>query len=39
MEFLWLGLQQLADPIVFLTMCIGAILGVVVGAIPGRGRR
>lgn len=37
MEFLWIGLQQLADPYVFLTMCIGAILGVVVGAIPGAG--
>lgn len=37
MDFLWLGLQQLADPAVFLTMCIGAILGVVVGAIPGAG--
>lgn len=37
MDFLWLGLQQLADPVVFLTMCIGAILGVVVGAIPGAG--
>jgi putative tricarboxylic transport membrane protein len=37
MEFLWLGLQQLADPSVFLTMCVGAILGVVVGAIPGAG--
>ena len=37
MEFLWLGLQQLADPWVFLTMCSGAILGVIVGAIPGAG--
>ncbi|MFM7333472.1 MAG: tripartite tricarboxylate transporter permease [Tabrizicola sp.] len=37
MEFLWIGLQQLADPWVFLTMCIGAILGVIVGAIPGAG--
>ncbi len=37
MEFIFLGLQQLADPAVFLTMCIGAILGVVVGAIPGAG--
>ena len=37
MDFLLLGLQQLADPAVFLTMCIGAILGVVVGAIPGAG--
>lgn len=37
MEFLWIGLQQLGDPAVFLTMCIGAILGVVVGAIPGAG--
>lgn len=37
MDFLWLGLQQLADPSVFLTMCIGAILGVIVGAIPGAG--
>ncbi|MBK8440816.1 MAG: tripartite tricarboxylate transporter permease [Rhodobacter sp.] len=37
MEFLWLGLQQLSDPWVFLTMCSGAILGVIVGAIPGAG--
>ncbi|MGQ0563829.1 MAG: tripartite tricarboxylate transporter permease [Gemmobacter sp.] len=37
MEFLLIGLQQLADPWVFLTMCVGAILGVVVGAIPGAG--
>ena len=37
MDFLLIGLQQLADPYVFLTMCIGAILGVVVGAIPGAG--
>jgi len=37
MDFLLLGLQQLADPTVFLTMCIGAILGVIVGAIPGAG--
>jgi putative tricarboxylic transport membrane protein len=37
MEFLYIGLQQLADPVVFMTMCIGAILGVVVGAIPGAG--
>jgi putative tricarboxylic transport membrane protein len=37
MDFILLGLQQLADPTVFLTMCIGAILGVVVGAIPGAG--
>jgi putative tricarboxylic transport membrane protein len=37
MEFLYIGLQQLADPAVFMTMCIGAILGVVVGAIPGAG--
>ncbi len=37
MDFWLLGLQQLADPWVFLTMCIGAILGVIVGAIPGAG--
>jgi putative tricarboxylic transport membrane protein len=37
MEFLLTGLAQLGDPAVFLTMCIGAILGVVVGAIPGAG--
>jgi putative tricarboxylic transport membrane protein len=37
MEFLLNGLMQLGDPVVFMTMCIGAILGVVVGAIPGAG--
>ncbi len=37
MEFLLTGLAQLGDPAVFMTMCIGAILGVVVGAIPGAG--
>jgi putative tricarboxylic transport membrane protein len=37
MEFLWIGLQQLADPWVFSTMVLGAILGVIVGAIPGAG--
>jgi putative tricarboxylic transport membrane protein len=37
MEFILLGLQQLADPSVFLTMVLGAILGVIVGAIPGAG--
>jgi putative tricarboxylic transport membrane protein len=37
MDFILLGLQQLTDPAVFLTMCIGAILGVIVGAIPGAG--
>ena len=37
MDFILLGLQQLADPAVFATMCIGAILGVIVGAIPGAG--
>lgn len=37
MEFLYLGLQQLADPVVFMVTCIGAILGVIVGAIPGAG--
>ena len=37
MDFILLGLQQLADPLVFATMCIGAILGVVGGAIPGAG--
>lgn len=37
MDFLLAGLQQLADPGVFLTMCLGAILGVIVGAIPGAG--
>jgi putative tricarboxylic transport membrane protein len=37
MDFLILGLQQLADPVVFMTMCIGAVLGVIVGAIPGAG--
>jgi putative tricarboxylic transport membrane protein len=36
-DFLLTGLMQLTDPVVFLTMCIGAILGVVVGAIPGAG--
>jgi putative tricarboxylic transport membrane protein len=36
-DFILLGLQQLADPSVFFTMCVGAILGVVVGAIPGAG--
>jgi putative tricarboxylic transport membrane protein len=37
MDFWLIGLQQLADPWVFLTMCFGAILGVIVGAIPGAG--
>lgn len=37
MDFILLGLQQLADPYVVLTMCVGAILGVIVGAIPGAG--
>jgi putative tricarboxylic transport membrane protein len=37
MEFLLTGLAQLGDPAVFMTMVIGAILGVVVGAIPGAG--
>lgn len=37
MDFLLTGLMQLTDPAVFLTMVIGAILGVVVGAIPGAG--
>lgn len=37
MDFLLTGLMQLSDPVVFLTMCVGAILGVVVGAIPGAG--
>ena len=37
MEFLLVGLQQLADPWVVLTMCVGSILGVIVGAIPGAG--
>ncbi len=37
MEFLLNGLAQLGDPAVFMTMVIGAILGVVVGAIPGAG--
>jgi putative tricarboxylic transport membrane protein len=37
MDFLLTGLMQLTDPVVFLTMVIGAILGVVVGAIPGAG--
>jgi putative tricarboxylic transport membrane protein len=37
MDFLLVGLAQLADPYVFLTMCTGAILGVIVGAIPGAG--
>ncbi|MBD1206652.1 MAG: tripartite tricarboxylate transporter permease [Rhodobacteraceae bacterium] len=37
MDFILLGLQQLTDPTVFMTMCIGAILGVIVGAIPGAG--
>lgn len=32
-----LGLAQLADPSVFMVTVIGAILGVVVGAIPGAG--
>ncbi|MEZ5796979.1 MAG: tripartite tricarboxylate transporter permease [Paracoccaceae bacterium] len=37
MDFIWIGMQQLADPWVALTMCVGAILGVIVGAIPGAG--
>ncbi len=37
MDFLLTGLMQLTDPAVFATMVIGAILGVVVGAIPGAG--
>ncbi len=37
MDFIFLGLQQLADPSVFLTMVLGSILGVIVGAIPGAG--
>ncbi|EEW26994.1 tripartite tricarboxylate transporter permease [Rhodobacter ferrooxidans] len=37
MEFLLTGLAQLADPTVFFVMVFGAILGVVVGAIPGAG--
>lgn len=37
MEFILLGLQQLADPTVFAVMVFGAMLGVVVGAIPGAG--
>jgi putative tricarboxylic transport membrane protein len=37
MDFLLNGLLQLGDPAVFATMVIGAILGVVVGAIPGAG--
>jgi putative tricarboxylic transport membrane protein len=37
MDFLLTGLMQLTDPVVFMTMVIGAILGVVVGAIPGAG--
>lgn len=37
MDFLLLGLNQLADPLLLLVMCFGAILGVIVGAIPGAG--
>lgn len=37
MEFLWLGLMQLGDPSVAMAMVCGAILGVIVGAIPGAG--
>jgi putative tricarboxylic transport membrane protein len=37
MEFLLTGLSQLADPVVFAVMAFGAMLGVVVGAIPGAG--
>ena len=37
MDFLIAGLWQLADPAVFAAMVFGAILGVIVGAIPGAG--
>ncbi|THD83740.1 hypothetical protein E7811_10790 [Aliigemmobacter aestuarii] len=37
MDFLLTGLAQLSDPAVIAVMVIGAILGVVVGAIPGAG--
>lgn len=37
MDFLLLGLAQLADPQVFAVMVLGAVLGVIVGAIPGAG--
>lgn len=37
MAFILSSLHQLADPVEFSTMSIGAILGVVVGAIPGAG--
>ncbi len=37
MDFLLIGLAQLADPMLLLVMTIGAILGVIVGAIPGAG--
>ncbi len=37
MDFLLTGLSQLTDPTVFAVMVFGAILGVIVGAIPGAG--
>ena len=35
MENILLGFQQLADPIVLLTLFLGVLLGLTVGALPG----
>lgn len=37
MDFIFAGLAQLADPWLVFVMAFGAILGVIVGAIPGAG--
>ena len=37
MEFLWLGLSNLLQPPVMLALVIGAIGGLMIGAIPGIG--
>ena len=37
MEFLWLGLSNLLQPSVMLALVIGAIGGLMIGAIPGIG--
>lgn len=37
MEFIFAGLAQLSDPWLIAVMAFGAILGVIVGAIPGAG--
>ena len=35
MENILLGFQQLADPVVLLTLFLGVLLGLTVGALPG----